>query len=203
MNMQKIDLIKKLYRLDKAYFSLSDLEKVLDLDRESLRVRVSRLVGEGILERLRRGVYQLSLKPESLVRVANQLYYPSYLSFEYALGGYGIIDQKPYTITFATPRRTKRMMLRETEVRFHQLKSELFFGFENKNGVFWGEPEKVLLDQIYFTSLGKAEIDFESLTLTELSRERLSDYVKKYPQTVQKRVKELLPRLGQVSVGVK
>lgn len=196
--MRKIDLIKKLYSLDKAYFSLSDLEKILDLERDSLRVRVSRLAKEGILERLKRGVYQLSLKPESLIKVANQLYYPSYVSFEYALGEYGILDQKPFTITFATPKRTKKMTLRETEIEFRQLKPELFFGFKKRRGVFWGELEKVLLDQIYFATLGKANINFKNLTLTEISKGKLLDYAKKYPKAVQKEVEKLLPYLSQV-----
>jgi len=200
--MQKADLIKKLYSIEKAYFSLSDLEKILDLDRQSLRVRVSRLVKEGILERLRKGVYQLSLKPESLLRVANQLYYPSYVSFEYALGEYGILDQKPYTITFATSKKSKKMLLRETEVEFRQLKGELFFGFKKRDGVFWGEIEKVLLDQIYLFTLGKANLDFEKLTLTAVSEEKLVDYAQKFPPAVQKEVERLLPYLGRIHIGV-
>lgn len=189
--MQKAELIKKLSSINKAYFSLSDLEKILDLDRESLRVRVSRLAKEGILERLRKGVYQLSLKPESLVRVANQLYYPSYVSFEYALGEYGILDQKPYSITFATSRRTKKMFLRETEVEFRQIKPELFFGFQKRRGVFWGEPEKALLDQIYLAALGKTTVDFKRLRLVDITREKLLDYAQRYPKLVQKEVERL------------
>lgn len=202
--MKKTDFIKKLYFLDKAYFSLSDLEKLLDIKRSSLRVKMSRLVKEGILERLKKGVYQLSLRPESLIRVANQLYYPSYISFEYALGEYGILSEKPFTLTFATSKRTKRMTLRTTEIEFRQIKQELFFGFKKKKGVFWGEPEKALLDQVYFVALGKADISLEQLTLIGLSEEKLLNFAKKYPKVVQKRVKEkLLPLLDQTPAGVK
>lgn len=202
--MKKTDFIKKLYSLDKAYFSLPDLEKLLDIKRSSLRVKISRLVKEGILERLKKGVYQLSLRPESLIRVANQLYYPSYISFEYALGEYGILSEKPFTLTFATSKRTKKMILRTTEIEFRQIKQELFFGFKKKKGVFWGEPEKALLDQVYFAALGKADISLEQLTLIGLSEKKLLNFAKKYPKVVQKRVKEkLLPLLDQTPAGVK
>jgi predicted transcriptional regulator of viral defense system len=202
--MRKTDLIKKLYSFDKAYFSLSDLEKLLDIKRTSLRVMVSRLAKQGVLERLKRGIYQLSLKPEDLLRVANQLYYPSYISFEYALGEYGILSEKPFVVTLATPKKSKRITLRNTTIEFRQIKKELFFGFEKKEGVFWGEAEKVLLDQIYFASLGKANIAFKELTLVGLSKKKLLAFARKYPKVVQKRVRnELLPLLGQVSIEVK
>ena len=202
--MKKIELIKKLYSLDKAYFSLADLEKLLEIKRNSLRVKLSRLTKEGILERLKKGVYQLSLKPKDLLRIANQLYHPSYVSFESALGEYGIMSEKSFTLTFATPKRSKKINLGETEIEFRQIKKELFFGFEKRKGVLWGEPEKVLLDQIYFATLGKASLVFKDLTLIGLSKDKLLGFAEKYPKVVQKRVKkELLPLLGQISVGVK
>ncbi len=45
-----------------------------------------------------------------------------------------ILNLIPYTITFATTRKTRKYTIQEKEIEFRKISSELFFGFEIKNG---------------------------------------------------------------------
>ncbi len=69
------------------------------------KARISRLVRQGILYRLKRGLY---IKTEGvqntylLGKAANRLYGPSYVSFVYALRWYGLIPEHVAHITSAT-----------------------------------------------------------------------------------------------------
>ena len=190
--MKDSALIQQLLSLNKPYFSLGDLEKVLDQRRPSLYVTLHRLVDYGVLLRLRRGVYQVVLQAPALARIANTLVYPSYLSFESALSRYGILSQAPYTLAFATPRRSRHLTLGETSVQFHQLKGDLFFGYTLVEGLYLAEPEKALLDQCYLASRGLAELTWEELDLAALDQGRLREYADRFPPAVQARIRPVV-----------
>jgi len=191
MKPKDIQLVQFLSRLDKPHLTVADLEKILALQRPSLYVTLHRLVQYGVLERLRRGVYQLALRPADVPRLANLLYMPSYLSFESALARYGILSQIPYTVTFATTRRSKRMTLGTTVVEFHQLRNDLFFGYTLEQGLYLAEPEKALLDELYLLKRGRASLELSELRLAELSLEKLLAYAARFPPYVRGAVGEL------------
>lgn len=175
------ELITKLMGFPKPYFTVTDLEKILGLKRESLYVTLSRLVKAGVLVRLRKNAYKLFIGEADLEKAANELYFPSYLSFETALSKYGILSQIPYTLTFATTRPSKRIVLRDTEVEYRHLKSDLFFGYTLEGGKTVAAAEKALLDELYLMSRGKAKIDIEELDLREIDVGLLEEYAAKFP----------------------
>src|SRR4030067_342272 len=113
-----IELLRILRGFNKSYFTVADFEKILRMKREVLYVTLNRLVKSGVLVRLKRGVYQPEFQSLEIEKTANELYYPSYLSFESALSRYGILSQIPYTLTFATNRRSKKILLRDREVEY-------------------------------------------------------------------------------------
>lgn len=182
--MSTIEFIKTLQSLNRDFFTVFDLEKITDLKRDSLKVTLNRLVKQQILTRLKRGVYQLSLSSVDVRKIANQLYYPSYLSFESALSDYGILSQIPYTQTFATNKKSKKMTIWNTEVEFTQIKNDLFFGYILNNSIYIAEPEKALLDQIYMASRGKRNLNLEELDLKNINKETLDKYAQKYPKYI-------------------
>jgi len=186
-----ITLVQQLLSLNKPYFTPSDLEKILGQKRPVLYVTLNRLVKYGVLARLRRGVYQVALRAPDFARVANQLVYPSYLSFESALSRYGILSQVPYVLTFATSQRSRRMNLGETEVEFRQLKRELFFGYTLEQGLYVAEPEKALLDQLYMMARGLSSLALDGLNFSSLDRKRLRSYAIRFPATVQATVQRV------------
>src|SRR3990170_3227298 len=139
---KNIDLIKKLTGFHKSYFNMADLEKVLGLKRDSLYVTLNRLVKAGVLDRLAKNIYSLFTEGLDIEKIANELYFPSYLSFEQALSQYSILSQIPYTLTFATIRPTKKMTIANVAVEYSHIKRELFFGYTLKNDRYIAEKEK-------------------------------------------------------------
>ena len=192
-----IKLLQTLKGFNKSYFSVADFEKILGSKREVLYVTLNRLVKSGVLVRLKRGVYQAEFQSLELEKTANELYYPSYLSFESALSRYGILSQIPYALTFATTKTSKKQSLAGKEVEYRQLKDELFFGYKLTEGIYMAEPEKAILDQLYLISKGKVASDTSEWSLVGLDKKKLIKYAKKFPLTVQKYVKTHIPRLGE------
>jgi len=185
-----LTLLHKLLNLNKPSFGLADLEKILGQQRPSLYVTLNRLVKYGVLIRLRRGVYLAAFQPPALPRIANTLVYPSYLSFESALSRYGILSQVPYTLTFATSRRSQRLTLGDTLVEFHQLKRELFFGYTLTDGLYIAEPEKALLDQCYLATRGLLRPAWDEWETSSLDPTRVHAYASRFPRPVQARVQQ-------------
>ena len=61
--MKTIDLIKALERLNKPFYTLSDLEKITGLTRTILYITLNRLTGKGILEKMAPGIYRVFTSP--------------------------------------------------------------------------------------------------------------------------------------------
>ena len=200
--MNSLEVLKKLEKFDKIFFTSSDFIKIVSSLKEGFNTVLKRLADKGVLERLNKGIYRLRTSPWQLDRIANQLYYPSYLSFVSALARWGIIGQIPYSLTFATVKKSKKMILGQTEVVYSQLKPELFFGYKLEGGINIAYPEKALLDQVYLASLGKGFIDYEELNLIGLEKKRFNEYAGRFPKRIRHGVREIKKRWGQVFVGV-
>ena len=189
--MKDIELVRVLQATGKDFFTLADLEKVTGLDRESLYVSLNRLLKRGTIERAMKGVYVVPGSGARLERIAGQLYFPCYLSFESALSHFGILNLVPYSLAYATTRKTKTLDLLGRQVDYRQIKEELYFGFEPDNGYYIATPEKALLDLIYFTTLGKASLPTEELDISTLSPKILQDFCERFPPRVSKRLESL------------
>ena len=182
--MKGLELIKTLQKINKPFYTIADLEKITSLPRNSLYVSLKRWESGGVIERVAQGIYIPMGGDISIENVAAQLYIPNYLSFEYALARYGILNLIPYTLTFATTRKTKNYLLQKKRIEFRQISPELFFGFEMKNGIYIASPEKAFLDQVYFATRGKASLDFDELDIKKLSMKSLEELSRKFPAYV-------------------
>lgn len=201
--MRQVEFLKKLKALDKPYFTVSDLQMVLGQAREAARKDIHRFVKRGVLKRIGKNVYVSPFSSYDIEEIAASVYAPCYLSFESALSKYGVLGQVPYTITFATTRRSKKLMLENLEIEFRRLKPELFFGYKLIGKLPIAEPEKALLDELYLVSLGKAKLDLKEASLRELSFEKTKRLGEKFPATVQKKLTELKPRWKEVTSTVR
>jgi len=195
--MNDIKLIQTLKGFNKPYFTIFDLEKILNIKKESLHVTLNRLVKKGVLIRLKRGVYLPAFKDPELEKTAGELYYPSYISFESALSRYGILSQIPYTLLFATTKKSKKICLMGNEIEYRQLKKEYFFGYILNSGVYIAEPEKALLDLLYMASRGKASCEISELSLINLKKNIFLKYSKNFPKSVRIKAKELISKFGK------
>jgi len=192
--MKGIELLKILQNINKPFYTIADLEKVTGLQRNSLYVSLKRWVTGGIIERVAQGIYLPMGSAISMETLAAQLYFPNYLSFESALAGHGILNLIPYTMTFATPRKTKKYLLRKQEVEFRQITLDLFFGFEMKSGIYIASPEKAFLDEIYFLARGKVTLDLDEIDAKQLSIKKLRNYSKPFPPYVRSQIENILSK---------
>jgi len=194
------ELIKKLGELNKLYFTVPDFEKILGLKRVSLYVTLTRLVKAGVLARLRKNLYTLFTGQYDIEQMAEELYFPSYLSFESALARYGVLSQIPYAITLATTRPPKSLPIANTKVEYSHIKKNIFFGYLLENGKYIAEKEKALLDQLYMVSRGKRSISIEELDLREINREKLEEYAKRFPSSINKFLHEIKKYVGTTPI---
>jgi len=189
--LSDLQFVQRLKEIGKAYYTVSDLEKILEQKRQILYVTLNRLVKQKVLERLKRDVYissEMDLSPE---KIANELYNPSYLSFESALSKYGIMSQIPYVVTFATLKSTKRFKIGKEEIEFRKLNEKFFFGYKLESGYYIAGKEKAVLDQLYLISKGLAKSDLKEWDLDGLDLKIIRNYCRKYP----KNTKDLLEKL--------
>jgi predicted transcriptional regulator of viral defense system len=200
--MRIIDIQQKLKKLNKSYYSIADLKKVFHQKQEVLRVTIHRLLKKAVLLNIEQGLYMLPDKVSKLDQIIAQIYYPCYLSFETALARYNILNQIPYALTFACYRKSKKFQIGEFTVEIKQIQKKLFFGYTLQKGLYIATPEKALLDQLYFVSLGKAKLDFDELNLHELSKTKFLKLSKKFPAPAQKLAKKLAGQFGKISITV-
>lgn len=197
-----MDIQQQLKNIDKSYYSIADLKQILSQKRNTLRVTISRLLEKGVLQAIQRGVYIL---PENIVKldqIINQLHFPCYLSFETALARYSILNQIPYSYSYAWARKSKKFQVNEFTIEVRHIRKDLFFGYTLEKDIYIAHPEKALLDQLYFVSLGKAKLDWDELNLNEVSKRKFLIWAKKFPKPTQNLAKKLSKQFGKISITV-
>ncbi|MBU6149680.1 MAG: hypothetical protein KGQ54_05750 [Verrucomicrobia bacterium] len=130
-------------------------------DLKKPRDKVSTLIAEGKIVRLRKGLYVFGedwrRAPLNLEMIANLIYGPSCVSFEYALTSYGIIAERSTVITSLTIGDSKTFHTPIGTFEYRAIRKEKFkVGIEYKNlgkdgGYFIASKEKALADLVYRT----------------------------------------------------
>lgn len=172
-------LIQKIKNIPKSYFSFTDLKKISELSDESLKVAISRMIKNGEIIKLRKGVYALDISKISWENFAVEMYSPSYLSFEWALARHNILSQKPINLTLAVAKRSKKIITPQNIIIYHHLQPKLFWGFAKEDNYLLAEPEKAFLDLAYLSLNGYAKFDIEEMNLELLDKVKLRKYLKK------------------------
>jgi predicted transcriptional regulator of viral defense system len=137
----------------------------------------------GLFLRLKNGLYILKTDPPLEEEIANRLYRPSYISFEYALAAHNILPEMPYAVTSATPKPTRTFAVRDRTFVYLTIKKGSFTGYTpiKRAGrtILMAEPEKALVDYLYFVSLGKKSMN-DRLNLANLDKRKIAGYVTLY-----------------------
>ena len=176
-----------------------------DVKLKDIEITPSQLVGwqkKAYVSKLRGGVYVFNDKKNKLIpgEVSAVLVEPSYVSLETALYEYNLIPEVVFTITAVTPKTNREYQLELGAFTYQHLKSELFFGYQERKGAFRpyliAEPEKALLDFFYLHPYLKDESDIVELRLNQevfknFSQEKIDTYGQVFPQRVQKLIKIL------------
>lgn len=174
---------RKLRHEGLTVFTPQDLSHLLRASEISLRFLLTRAVKRGDVVKLRRGVYSLAFPLPFELEVANALYRPSYLSFAFALSYYHIIPESVYTITSATTRTTATFAALGKQFVYHRIKRAAFGGYRaervNNQTVWMAEPEKALVDTLYFVMLKKQRLP-ERLDTRRLSKAKAIAFARLY-----------------------
>lgn len=108
-----------------------------------------------------------------------QLYYPSYLSFEWVLAKYSVLSQKPVNLKLATSRQTKKIETSQKVLFYIHLQTEMFWGYRQRNGYLEEEVEKAWLDLAYLSLNGYANFDVDEMNLAVLDKKKIKQYLQK------------------------
>jgi len=123
----------------KQVFTIDEAEKVFDVERGSLRVILSRMEADGLVERLERGKYlviPLSARKGGYTLnefvIGSELVEPYAISYWSALNYHGLTEQIPNTVFVQTTSRKKKRDLNVFGVRYLIIKisESKFFGVE-------------------------------------------------------------------------
>ncbi len=94
-----------------AVFTHELLASTLVDEVSNVNSKIAYMVNKGELIRLKKGLYALGEDYQTAsidtISLANILYAPSYVSFDYALSYYGLIPERVYEVTSATMRMKK------------------------------------------------------------------------------------------------
>jgi hypothetical protein len=157
-------------------------------------VFLSRAVRKGLAHHLSRGYYvNTFLKGwPSIEEVGCFFRPPAYISGEWALHKHGLLLQVPQTCTIITLRSSVGMghtlHYQGITLEFSKIAPKLFFGFKRENHYDLAGPEKAILDLLYL----RGKIPFaDELELGGLDFEKIHDFSKKFPKTVQKKILSL------------
>ena len=176
-------------------FSPMDFQRVFGV---SLRATQEFIKGhcDDLFLKIRNGLYALRAEPPQEEAVANRLYAPSYISFEYALSRYGIIPESVYTITSATTRTTREFVVNNKSFTFSHIKKQSYRGYKTEKiggtTVLMAEPEKALVDYLYFVSLKRKTLN-ERLNVSKVKKRNVMEYARLFGRKgLIKLVKEIL-----------
>lgn len=179
---------------DMLFFSAQDVAAVQGISGASAHVLCSRYVQRGIFIRIKKDFYVLERKFErygnrDFFQLSNFLQVPSYVSCMTALAFYGITTQVQRDwFENITWRRSTEMGARGVSFRFYKIQSSLYFGFVKQEGFFIAEPEKALVDAAYLNTLGRYSLDWSSLNLDAIDKEKLVKLMSLFPDRLKRRI---------------
>lgn len=154
-----MDIYERLNPLQNIPVSSHELRAVFG-DLSAPQAKINRLVKEGYLISLKRGLYlvtnKISGKMPNLSLLANHIYSPSYVSLHYALRYYGLIPEYVHLVMSVTTNHSRQFTNTIGHFSYYQV-SPIYFSIgicsvetEGTNSIM-ATPEKALCDLIQFS----------------------------------------------------
>ena len=188
MKTQRTDLRNRLF------FTVQDVAAAAGITLSSAHVLCSRSVRRGAFMRIKKNFYVLERNWErfgnrEFFQICNFLQVPSYVSCTTALAFHGITTQvQRGWFENITTRRTAKMEAGGVVFLYHKVQPRHYFGFMKQDGFFIAGPEKALLDAAYLHSLGRYPLDWNSLNLDALDKQKLITLMEPFPPQVKNRI---------------
>ena len=143
------------------------------------RDKITRLLESGSIIRIKKGIYCFAdpfrRKVLSREYLANILFGPSYVSFQYALSQHGLIPERVTIVTSACTGRSREFSTPFGNFNYRQMSVQRYScGFvlesNSENAFFIATPEKALVDTVYCDKRikGRSVSDYEGYLLDDL-----------------------------------
>jgi len=174
---------EELIKREIQFFTPSEFGSIFKVPNYKTKWFLENQVQEGLFVRLKKGLYSLKTNLPQEEEIANRLYKPSYLSFEYALAYNNIIPEMPYNVTSATTKPTRNFTVDNKTFSYFKIKKSAYAGYvltrKGERSFLMAEPEKALVDYLYFVAIGKKPFN-ERLNLSILNKDKLYKYASLY-----------------------
>ena len=194
--LKPLSVREELLQRGVGIFTAQDFQRIFGANRLRTKYFLEEQTRSGLFLRLKNGLYALKTDPPPEEEIANRLYRPSYISFEYALAVYNILPEMPYAVTSATTKPTRSFAVGERTFSYLTIQRAAYAGYApaQRSGrtVLIADPEKALVDYLYFVSLGRKPGN-DRLNTASLDRQKALGYASLYHRTsLEQRIKEVL-----------
>ncbi|OGS35422.1 MAG: hypothetical protein A2474_06655 [Elusimicrobia bacterium RIFOXYC2_FULL_34_12] len=171
-------------------FSINDIMSFYPNETaENIKKLIYRWNKKGWIYSLKNGLYELTYPKDFSIPdlyIANKLYSPSYISLETALSNYSIIPEVSMGVTSITSKPTRRFNNKHGLFIYRSIQPVAFKGYfiQKIRGfeVFMAEPEKAIIDYLYFKTLHGKKIDFKEeridFNTVQLRKNKIEKYAK-------------------------
>lgn len=184
IKLSPLNVQKELLNQKVSLFTTREFQRIFHSSPEITKYFLETYAIKGLFTRLKNGLYAFEGRFPTNEEIANALYKPSYISFEYALAKYNIIPEIVYSITSATTKPTRIFGVTDSAFEYFKIKKQAFTGYRLiKEGgaravhVLIAEPEKAVVDYLYFVSLGKRQPN-DRMVIHGLDRTKIMHYAK-------------------------
>ncbi len=152
-----ISIARHLYAANLFYLTPRLLAGVFDVEIAQAYGLLEQLAARGLVMAVEKGKYLLvGLEPARVLGnplfIANQLAFPSYISYWSALHFHGLTEQVPHTVFVATVRKKRPVEFQGHRFRYVTVKPSKFFGYQRETvgdlPVMVADMEKSLIDSL-------------------------------------------------------
>lgn len=202
--MRRISTLSTINKLGKQVFTTHEISLASAKSLSAVTQSLNHLVREGLIVKIRKGVWAQGTAPMSPYTVIPYLFprHRAYVSFISALHLHGLIEQIPQVITLASTAHARTVRTAVGVFQVHRITPSFFtgFGWYKGSGSFLiAEPEKALVDSLYLSAYKKKQFGyFPELHLpATFSIKKVRAWVNKIPSRtartyVKKRLKDIL-----------
>lgn len=162
-------LEKTLQNYPRPYLTDVELTNLLDGTKDSRHSKVKRLINQGKLIHIKRGLYCLTeelgyFKKPNLFELAQYIYGPSFISLESALSIHQLIPEAVYTITSVSSKRSKEFetplgIFSYQQVPLEDLFTEVILCHEEQRQFFLAKPWRAICDYVFCHRMDWNSID--------------------------------------------
>jgi hypothetical protein len=183
------EIIYILFADSRTVFRLNDIALLLNSRDVYLSQKINKLVNEGLLLNLRKGIYaKKGYNPEEL---ACLLYTPSYISLNYVLARSSVVFQFDSMITNVSY-LTREVNVDNKQIEYRKVKKEILFnttGIVCENNTNIAIAERAFLDTLYLFG----DVYFDNLNVLNYTKikellpiyqsKRIENYIKRNFET--------------------